>query len=127
MREILFRGKRVDNGQWIHGDLFGKSCIIAEELGIEMDSDYWAHSYGYPPSEENFHLTGIIEVIRETIGQFTGKHDTNGKMIFEKDKIKWAGEDTIYSVEFEGGSFICVFGDTSFNLSDYADCEYELI
>ena len=103
MREILFRGK-TKSGEW-HFGFFIKRRGIA-----------------------NIFKNGMLyEVELETVGQFAGKHDTNGKMIFEKDKIKWAGEDTIYTVEFEGGSFICVSADTVFNLSDYADCEYELI
>ena len=103
MREILFRGQ-TKSGEW-HFGFFIKRKGIA-----------------------NIFKNGMLyEVEPETVGQFTGKHDTKGKMIFEKDKIKWAGEDTIYTVEFEGGSFICVSVDTAFNLSDYADCEYELI
>ena len=108
MREILFRGKK-QNGEWLHGDLvhYGDKILIFSE-NAQNSPDYY-------------------EVNPETVGQFTGKHDINSKMIFEKDQIKWAGEDTVYTVEFEGGSFICVSADTVFNLSDYADCEYELI
>ena len=105
MREILFRGYNKNIKRFIFGDLIH----FENEFKIIDKSGY------------NFFVD------TETVGQFTGKHDKNGKMIFEKDKIKWAGEDTIYVVEFEGGSFICVSVDTSFNLSDYADCEYELI
>ena len=105
MREILFRGYNKNIKRFIFGDLihFENEFKIIDKSGC------------------NF----FVEP--ETVAQFTGKHDTNGKMIFEKDKIKWADEDTIYEVEFEGGSFICLSVDTSFNLSDYADCEYELI
>ena len=95
MREILFRGKRADNGEWVDGFY---TCVADVHYILSGIFDSL--------------INGIIntrgyKVIPETVCQFTGLYDKDGRKIFEGDIMRNTGN----VVEFCGGNF-CINGDS---------------
>lgn len=103
MREILFRGKRKNNNEWIEGFVFDDDMV--ENPKIFIGSLVIEPYKG--TADDEWDITGVAfdEVNPETVGQFTGLLDKNGKKIYEGDIVK-CNHGITWLIDFELNAFV---------------------
>ncbi|RTQ84701.1 hypothetical protein EKN14_00950 [Listeria monocytogenes] len=114
MRAIGFRGKRIDNREWLYGNLMqfedSATFIFADERKGASTLTY-AH----------FIINNMHAIDEKTIDQYTGLKDKNGKKIFEGD-VGWDEHNECYGVvKFEEGKFLYVWENIAEDLWEVAD------
>ena len=118
MREILFKAKRIDNGEWVEGsliDLYADSvycCIVPTFKSPSTLPFSWLVA------------DRMALVVPETICQFTGLCDRNGNKIWENDIVtcqtKYGGD--IGKIVFHNGKF-CVLWNSTYHYPRNGKCE----
>lgn len=105
MREILFRGKRLDNGEWVYGYYVHIGPVSCQRAYIIPE--YTSAIY-------------VKEVDPSTVDQYTGLMDKNGKRIFEGDIVSTDIARPYLIVEFRDGCFM-------FNCNDGGRDYYDIM
>ena len=118
MITIKFRGLRTDGKGWVYGMLFHNNKIVTETVSYEstlVEKGSPCYKYEY------------INIIPETVGQFTGLHDKNGKEIYEGDIVTdGVGKyKIVYDLKLAGYQPYCIFRDDPENYCEVIGNIYE--
>lgn len=122
MREILFRAKRIENGEWVEGYFVkGKWYLDEKEKYaiLPIDLCFYPH----------FEINEWIEIDPETLCQYTGLKDMNGNLIWENDIVEDKRFNGFYKIVFrvrDGGWYVeNINSGALFRIIERTSCQYE--
>lgn len=114
-REMLFRGKRKDNGEWVYGYYVHIPC-----------GRYSRDEHLIQTIKENGTIGLLHEIIPETLGRYTGLTDKNNKKIFEGDILK-CNDNPKDLVKAVFGEFVVIDLETERKIDTVIGWHYEVI
>jgi uncharacterized phage protein (TIGR01671 family) len=108
MRTIKFRGKRVDNGEWVYGNYYYDGVCNQHYI------DQWKEKVLEPEHNYREVVHEWVDVIHETVGQYIEVNDNRGKEIFDADILRTdSGINQYVTYRKDMAAFVCRINEQS--------------